>query len=129
MNGTRTATKMSERMVDRLGGRVRVVQIVSDFYRRVLESPVLADFFRDASMETLIVHQSEFLAAILDASPTYSDQELQAVHSTMVITGPEFDEMLALLRASLNDHSIGQDDGEVVVSAFARRRPFIVNSA
>lgn len=114
--------------MDRLGGRVRVVQIVSDFYRRVLESPVLADFFRDSSMETLIVHQSEFLTAILEGSATYSNRELRAVHSNMVITDHEFDELLALLRATLIDYSTSQDDLEVVVDIFAGRRPFIVNS-
>ena len=119
---------MSERFVDRLGGRVRVVQIVSDFYRRVLESPVLADFFRDSSMEKLIVHQSEFITAILKGSGTYSNPELQAVHANMVITDHEFDEMLALLRASLIDYSAGEDDLEMVVDIFASRRPFIVNS-
>jgi hemoglobin len=115
-------------MVDRLGGRVRVVQIVSDFYRRVLESPVLADFFRDSSMETLIVHQSEFLAAILDTTATYSNRELQVAHAKMVITDHEFDEMLSLLRATLIDYSVGEDDVDVVVDAFAGRRPFIVKS-
>ena len=120
---------MSERIVDRLGGRIRVVRIVSDFYRRMLESPVLADFFRDSSMETLIVHQSEFLTAMLEGSGTYSNRELQAVHATMAITDHAFDEMLALLRATLIDYSVGEDDLDVVVDVFARRRPFIVNSA
>lgn len=113
-------------MAGRPENALSLVRLMTDFYRRVVESPRLAHFFAEVSMDSLIAHQAAFIATVKDATPRYSDEQIVEAHSGLNITDDDFDEMLRLLRATLLDHQMPEADIDVIMNEFSKRRPIVV---
>jgi hemoglobin len=121
------ATSLS--IYEHYGGFATVRRIVSDFYDRVLDSPVIGGRFEEVDVRRLIEHQTRFISFVMGGPASFSDEHLGRVHGHLHITLVEFEEMVALLRETLEDHDLREEDVEAVERQIRRRQPVIVNGA
>ena len=108
------------------GGFASVRRIVSAFYDRAVESEILAPYFEGVDMRRLIDHQTKFIAQAMGGPVSYTDHELERVHSRLHITEAAFDEMHNLLRETLEDSGVRNEDVEAVCGQIVARRVHIV---
>lgn len=116
-------------LFERCGGFAFLSKVVMDFYDRVLDHDTLGAYFADIDMRALVDHQTKFMATVTGGPASYTDEALRAVHARLRIDADSFDAMLALLRETLQDHDLADQDVAAVVGEFRRRRPAIVAEA
>jgi hemoglobin len=109
----------TETIFERYGGFAKVSRVVSSFYDRVLDAPLLAPYFAGIDMRRQIDHQTKFIAALMGGPASYTREHLQRVHARLGITDEAFDELTLLLRETLEDFDFEEGDiaavyGEVV---------------
>jgi hemoglobin len=117
---------MTETIFERYGGFAVIRRIVSDFYDRVLGSPVISHHFEHVDMRRLLDHQARFISSITGGPASYTDEHLRRIHERLGITAEEFREMVALLSETLEDFDFAQTDIDVVVGELRRRQGVIV---
>jgi len=117
---------MQRTVFERVGGFARVRLMVSDFYEKVLDSPILIPYFEEVDMRRLIDHQTRFFAAVMGGPASFSDEQLARTHHRLRVTDVAFDEMATLFQETLEDH--GLDDREVsrLVAHIQALRPRVV---
>ena len=120
---------MRQSVFERYGGFASARKIVSAFYDRVLDTPLLARHFAGLDMARLIDHQAKFIAQVMGGPAAYSDEMLARVHAGLGITAREFAAMAALLEETLEDFAMAPEDVAVVARAFRAREAFIVARA
>jgi hemoglobin len=113
-------------LFEKYGGFAKVSRIVSAFYEKVLESPLLSPYFENVDMRRLIDHQTKFIAQAMGGPASYSDRELERVHAGLHVTDAAFQEMHMLLRETLEDFGLDSEDIESVCAAILARKPYIV---
>lgn len=119
---------MAERtLFEAYGGFSQVSKIVLSFYDTLLDNDDLGPFFDDVDMSRIVDHQTKFIASLLGGPAAYTDNQIRQLHSHLAITGAHFDELETVLRATLLEHGMAEDDVETVVEEFAKRRPLIVD--
>ena len=111
---------------ERNGGFPTIRKVVSDFYDRVLDSPVISHHFENVDMARLIDHQTRFVSFLMGGPASYSEDHLERVHAHHGITRPEFQEMVALLSETLEDHGFAADDIATVQKELGKRERIIV---
>lgn len=116
----------NDSVFDAVGGFARVRLIVSDFYDKVLASPALAPYFRDIEMRRLIDHQTKFIAAVMGGPAAFSDAQLKRAHVRLGIGEDDFDEMVELLRETLEDFGVGDPSLGRIVAQVEGMRELIV---
>ena len=117
---------MAQTLFDRYGGFAVVSRIVSAFYDRVLESPMLAPLFDNTDMRRLVDHQTKFMASLLGGPVSYSNEHLERVHAHLNITDAAFSEVVALLRETFEDFEMDESDIALVINEILGRKHHIV---
>lgn len=117
---------MRQTIFERSGGFASVRRVVSDFYDRVLESPILSPYFEDVEMARLVDHQSRFISSMMGGPGSYTDEHLQRIHAHLAIGHEAFAAMVATLRDTLEDHDFERADVATVIAEIERREPLIV---
>ena len=117
---------VAQSMFERYGGFASVSRVVSAFYGKVLESPVVAPFFENTDMRVQIDHQTKFIASLMGGPASYSDVELQRIHARLNISEPDFYEIVELLIETLEDFDFEQADIDAVRDAVTARKSMIV---
>lgn len=74
-------SETDDELLARIGGPVKMKEIVDDMYFRVLNDPDLAPFFADTEMDRLKKMQYQFLASAFDGPADYTGAELTQVHA------------------------------------------------
>lgn len=120
---------MAQTVFERYGGFASVRRIVSDFYQRILSSPVLAPHFEGIDMRRLIDHQTQFISAAMGGPAAMHDDQLRRAHARLGITPAEFSEMEEVMRATLTDHGLAPEDIDHVCGEISRREYVIVTQA
>jgi hemoglobin len=113
-------------LFEKLGGFAKVSRIVSAFYDKVLDSEILAPYFQNADMRQLIDHQTKFIAQVMGGPASYSNQELQRVHQHLDVSDEAFAEMAMLMRETLEDFDLEDEDVETICDEIVSRKPYIV---
>lgn len=117
---------MSLSIFERYGGFAVVSKVVSDFYRRVTDSPILAEYFDGIDMRRLIDHQTKFIAQLMGGPASFTNEHLARVHSHLGVTERAFKEMTVLLRETLEDFEFEESDISIVHGEVLARKPFVV---
>lgn len=117
---------MSLTIYERNGGFPKIRRVVSAFYDRVLDSPVIGHHFEQIDMPRLIDHQTRFVAFLMGGPASYSEDHLQRVHARLRITHPEFEEMATLLGETLEDYDFPADDVAAVDRELRKREHIVV---
>lgn len=118
---------MARTVFERYGGFAKVSRIVSSFYGRVLDDPILAPYFEHIDMRRLMDHQTKFIASLMGGPASYTDEHLARVHERLHITNEAFDRMALVLRETLEDHDFDETDISTVHAGIVSRRAFIVD--
>jgi hemoglobin len=117
---------MAQSLFEKYGGFARLSRIVGLFYDKVLDSEVIGDFFEGVDMRRLIDHQTKFVAAVMGGPAQYSDEVLGQLHAHLAIEHHHFDEMIRLMRETLDEAGFTASDTAFVVEAIEARRASIV---
>jgi hemoglobin len=99
----------------RIGGEKTIVELIDDFYDRVLADPELNPFFKNTSMDKLRRMQREFFSAALDGPITYTGKPLCHVHHGRGITRRHFALYVDHLIDTLQDHGITDQDVQDII--------------
>ena len=118
---------MSATMFERYGGFAKISQIVSSFYDRLLDSPVVSGYFDGTNMKKLIDHQTKFIAAVMGGPASYTNDALERAHAHLKIDQEAFDEMAALLKETLEDFGVDDSDVAVVHRDILSRSRFVIS--
>ena len=118
---------MASTIFERYGGFASVSRIVSAFYDKALDSPILAPYFESVDMRRLIDHQTKFIASLMGGPASYSDIELKRLHEHLDISENAFNEMAKLLAETLEDFDVEDRDVGTVVQEIRDRKRFIVS--
>lgn len=118
---------MTLTVYEKNGGFAQVRRVVSEFYDRALDSPLLVHHFEGVDMKRLIEHQTRFFSFLMGGPAVYTDEHLQHVHRRLQITLEEFDEMVELLTETLEDYDFDPDDIALVGEQLRKREPVIVS--
>ena len=117
---------MAQSMFLRYGGFASVSKVVSAFYDKAIESPLLAPYFEHIDMPRLIDHQTKFISALMGGPASFSNEELERVHSRLNINEKEFQEMVDLLKETMEDFDFDDTDIALVQSEILSRKRYIV---
>jgi hemoglobin len=117
---------MADTIFERYGGFAAIRRVVSDFYDRALDSPVIGHHFERIDMKRLLDHQARFVSSVTGGPASYTDEHLRRVHDRLGITTEEFREMLALLTETLEDFGWDRADVDFVAGELRKRQGVIV---
>jgi hemoglobin len=117
---------MAQTVFERVGGFMVVRKIVSAFYDSVLDSPLVQHHFAEVSMPRLIDHQTQFISQLLGGPVRISDETLQHAHARLRITQKEFEEIVRILRNTLEKGGLDSEDVAFVMREVRRREPLII---
>lgn len=118
---------MADTIFERYGGFAAIRRVVSDFYDRVLDSPVISHHFERVDMRRLLDHQARFISAVTGGPASYTDEHLRRTHERLGVTAEEFREMVDLLTETLEDFGWARSDIAFVASELRRRQGVIVS--
>jgi hemoglobin len=117
---------MQASMFERYGGFVSVSRVVSAFYDKALDSPILSPYFTNANMQRIIDHQTKFVASLMGGPASYSNEELIRVHKGLSINEEAFLEMTDLFTETLEDFDFDEDDVKAVEKELNDRKLYVV---
>lgn len=117
---------MASTMFERYGGFAKVSRVVSAFYDKVLDSPILSPYFEHTDMRTQIDHQTKFVSALMGGPASYTDEELERKHAHLSVDERSFKEMMELLIETLEDFDFESDDIAAIRGEFSNRKRYIV---
>lgn len=117
---------MAQSIFSRYGGFASVSKVVSAFYGKALDSALLSPYFAAVDMARVIDHQTKFIASLMGGPASYSNEELERIHSHLGIDEAEFQEMVDLLTETLEDFDFDDADIAAVQSAIVGRKRYIV---
>lgn len=100
-------------MIDKYG-RGRVMQIVADFYGKVMGSPQLSRHFDGVDIHTLVAHQSAFLEAVMGGPAYHDPEQIRRFHARLKISSEDFEEMIQHLGTSLDSFGVELVDSEKI---------------
>lgn len=109
-----------------IGGREAVENVVSDFYDRVLDDPLLEPYFDETDMEALFSHQVQFVSAVAGGPISYSGTDMQAVHEGMGISGEAFGRVATYLNEALRENGVSEADTETIMAEVGALKKDIV---
>jgi len=115
------------KLFDKYGGIPAISELVRMFYAEILKRKHLAWYFRDVSLERLILHQIHLVAVVMGRPPDfYRGRDVSAAHAGRFIEPKHFDEVADLLKASLIRANIEADDRTAIMAQVAALKPQVV---
>lgn len=87
-------------------GAANVEAVITEFYIRAFQDPIISHFFVGKSRDELTRKQIEFAASMLGSKAGYSGRPLDAIHRPLPIRKPHFGRRQVLMREVLLDKNI-----------------------
>ena len=115
-------------LFEKYGGFATVSKIVMSFYDKVLDSDQVGGYFEDIDMRQLIDHQTKFVASIMGGPASFSDDMLKRVHARFAVSRPDFDETARLLKETLVEYEMAEEDVRTVMEAIEARSSVIISA-
>jgi hemoglobin len=119
----------SETLFEKYGGFASVFPIVNAFYDSILDSEIVAYMFDDVDMSKLIEHQTVFISELMGGPGDYDDRQLIAAHRNLNITEEEWNEVVGILVATLQEFSVEEADINALAEKIMQKKPLIVAAA
>jgi hemoglobin len=115
-------------LFEKYGGFSAVSKIVMTYYDKILDSDQVGDYFEDVDMKSLIDHQTKFIASLMGGPASFTNDMLKRVHAELNINRVDFDEVAHLLRDTLIEHNIEDDDIRTILMEIESRSSVIISS-
>ncbi|WP_144923052.1 group I truncated hemoglobin [Halorubrum salsamenti] len=116
----------SQSIYETIGGRTAVEAVVSDFYDRVFDDPVLEPYFEGIDREALYAHQVQFISAVAGGPVSYEGADMRAAHEGMGITEEAFGRVATYLGEALRENDIDEGDVETILEEVGALEPDVV---
>lgn len=107
---------MAEDLYLKYGGFTTIKTLVSSFYDKVLKSDTLAMYFKYTDMSSQIHHQTMFLTMVLGGPNDYKGKSLEDAHKHLMLGETQFNEIVNLLKKTLEEHSVDPEDIETIIN-------------
>jgi hemoglobin len=107
----------SQSIYAEIGGQDTVETVVSDFYDRVFEDPLLEPYFEGIDRNTLYAHQVQFISSVAGGPVSYDGVDMQQAHKGMGITGEAFDRVATYLGDALRENNVAEDNIDEILEA------------
>jgi hemoglobin len=117
---------MRRTIFERYGGFAKINRVVMSYYDKIVDSPITSPYFANTDMRTLIEHQTRFIASLMGGPASYSNDHLARIHAHLEITEEAFQEVVTLLRETLEDHNFEDEDIYAVIGEIVSRKAYIV---
>jgi ferredoxin-NADP reductase len=111
---------------DEIGGGEAVESVVERMYDFILDDDLLAPYFEDSDIDTLIENQSAFIGMIA-GGPDYH-HHIPETHASMNLRDEHFDAVLGHFHASLAEHDVGPEYIQQLKSQLRSYRESIVTA-
>lgn len=115
-------------LFEKYGGFATISKIVISYYDKILDSDQIGDYFVDVDMGRLVEHQTKFVASLMGGPASFSDETLKHVHERFGINRSDFDEAARLMRETLVEFGVSEDDIRTILEAVEARSPMIISS-
>ena len=113
-------------------GDDRLQELISSFYAKVFESPVLAPLFNKTDAESIKDKQYCFLTQFLGGPPRYIEKygppQMRRRHMPHAITNEAKDEWLSLMNASIQGLDLTDNLKTALYNCFPKVAQHMVNS-
>lgn len=119
-----TASPLS--IYDELGGLEAITSIVERMYEHILADERLAPYFDESNIESLINHQSRFIAMVA-GGPEYHDH-IAKTHAHMNLRDEHFDAVLAYFHTALAEHGVADEYSHQLKSQLQQYRASVVTA-
>lgn len=106
-------------LFEKYGGFATINVIVRDFYREVLQSQNIKNYFVNSNMESLIDHQIKFISHLLGGPANYEGKSLAKAHKDLDISMKDFIEVAGILQEVLEDNGMEEEDVSQVMAIVA----------
>jgi hemoglobin len=110
-------------------GPANITSIVRRFYDRVFEDAMIFHFFVDRDKEHLIQMQIEFVTGLLGGPRNYRGKPLRAAHQPLKIRPPHFGRRQVILKETLEEFGLTNDQVEHWLSLERQFKPAIIDSS
>ncbi len=117
---------MADTLFEKYGGLKTFSEVVSSFYQKVLDSDELEPFFRGVDLESLMSHQTNFIAKALGGPDQYAGRDMTAAHANLHISNENFNEVAELLTEALEEAGVEEQDVGAIISTIASLKDQIV---
>lgn len=111
-----TRSRESLSLFELIGGAPAVEATVEEFYRRVMEDPLLAPYFKVKRMPHLKQMQVDFFTQALGGGNVYEGPSMKDVHQRLNITAEQFGHVATHLQATLQHLGLEKEHVEAVMS-------------
>ncbi|MEM8813055.1 MAG: group 1 truncated hemoglobin [Pseudomonadota bacterium] len=119
---------MPQTMFDRYGGFAAVSKIVLSFYDKAMDSDKIGKYFEHVDLPALIDHQTKFISSVMGGPASYTNEQLERIHSDLAIDNDAMDEMINLLEETLEEFGLDSSDVDHLVDDIRGRTSYIVSS-
>lgn len=116
-------------ILDRLGGRIKIDELVEDVYFRILNDKRLSRFFRNVNTVQLMQHQGIFLTILFSSKGRLDEtvlDSLQRTHKHVGVTDQHFDVFIAHLTESVRAFNIDGPTIQKVSASLEQLRPCFI---
>jgi len=117
---------MADTLFDKYGGFDTFSTIVSNFYKKILDSEQVEHYFRDIDLDRLMSHQTNFLAKALGGPDKYAGKDLALAHANMNISSEDFNEVAELLEEALEESGVKEEDIATILAVIGSFKAQIV---
>ncbi len=109
-----------KKLYEHVGSRKKLLEILRDFYRRMSGDILIGFFFDGKDTDRIAARQQKFLLKAMGVSKTYTGKTPARAHAKMPpILAGHFDRRIHLLRETLKDHGLAEEDIRIWI-AFER---------
>src|SRR5699024_5646402 len=98
----------TDSMYGDIGGSEAVEDVVSEFYDRVLDDPLLEPYFEGYDMGTLYAHQVQFISTVAGGPVEYTGTDMQSAHEGMGITEEAYSRVAGYLADALRVNDVSE---------------------
>jgi hemoglobin len=109
-------SRAASSLFDRVGGVRGVTHLVADFYKRVLDDPLLRPYFAGVELSKLRRMQFEFFCAALGGPTAYGGRTVRHAHQGLAISLEHFQAFVRHLFETLQDFPLTDDQRDAIIA-------------
>lgn len=118
---------IQQTMFEKYGGFSVISKIVLNLYERLMDDDDIGPFFDNVEFAKIVDHQTKFVSSLMGGPASYSNSQIEKLHSHLQISEEHFDKLASILSQTLRDHGVSDEDAQTIVDHFAERRDLVVN--
>lgn len=120
---------MSESLFEKIGGEIRLRQIIDTFIDRVFEDRMIGFFFRHAERQRIKELEYQLAAAFLGADIKYQGRSLAKTHANHPIMGGHFARRRQIFKETLEFYRVDEGIKAALLNHTDSLRPLITPEA